>query len=72
MDEHTIQAVTNAGEMAVRKGRLPIAIVGSERFYGREVVLIDKFSDAAEGAVPLAWFSAVYVDTAQRLIRWTR
>jgi Aspartyl protease len=74
LDEHTVRVVTNAGEMAVQKGRLPVAMVGSERFFRKEAVLMKKASDPsnAEGAVPLEWFSAVYVHPAQGIIRWAR
>ena len=74
IDEHTVQAVTNAGEMSVRKGRVRVAAVGPQKFFRMEAVFMKKLPDLnnAEGSVPLAWFRAVYIDPAKRLIRLAR
>jgi hypothetical protein len=74
VDEHIVRAVTNAGEMAVRKGRLPFAVIGAQKFFSMGAVLIGKSSDInnADGSVPLRWFSAVYVDPVQKVIRFLR
>jgi hypothetical protein len=74
VDERTVTAVTNAGQRAVRQGRLPLARIGREKFFGNRAVLIERSSDhaTADGSVPLSWFAAVYVDPARRLIRLAR
>jgi hypothetical protein len=71
IDERTVQAVTNAGEMLVQKGRVRVAVVGPQKFFRMEAVFMKKTPDPnnADGSVPLAWFAAVYVDPVKRLIR---
>ena len=74
IDQHTVQAVTNAGEMPAQKGRLVFAVVSSEKFFRMEAVFLKKPPDPSngEGSVPLQWLSAVYLDPAQRLLRFRR
>lgn len=74
VDEHATWAMTNAGQIGARKGQVPVAILGPEKFYRMQAVLIRKEADPnnAEGAMPLSWFSAVYVHPAQGVIRWAR
>jgi hypothetical protein len=73
LDEHVASAVTNAGRMDVQKGRLPVAILGREKFFRMKAVFTRQRADPnnADGAVPLIWFSAVYVHP-DGVIRWTR
>jgi hypothetical protein len=74
IEERTVKAVTNAGTSSVQAGRLPVAMVGSRRFFRMPTVVLDELSDPnnAEGSIPLNWFSAVYVNTAQSMIRFAR
>jgi hypothetical protein len=74
IDERTGRAVTNAGEMPVQIGRIPVASVGSQKFFRPEAVLMKVSPDpnSIEGSVPLQWFSAVYIDAADRVARLSR
>ncbi|MFL6446500.1 MAG: retropepsin-like aspartic protease [Bryobacteraceae bacterium] len=74
LDEHSVRAVTNAGEMLVQKGRLPVAAVFSKKFFRMEAVSLRKPADPnnAEGSLPLGWLSAIYVDPVQRVVRIPR
>jgi len=69
-----VTVVTNAGKRGLRQGRLPLALIGREKFFGNQAVLIETSSDSsnADGSVPLSWFAGVYVDPARRLIRLAR
>jgi gag-polyprotein putative aspartyl protease len=70
----TLQAITNAGETKAEAGCLPVVMVGPAKFFRMQAVLMRGLSDSneGEGLLPLQWFSAVYVDTAQRLVRFAR
>ena len=66
--------MTNAGEAKTEAGSLPVVIIGSAKFFRMPTVLMRKSSgpNEGEGLLPLQWFSAVYVDTAQQLVRFAR
>lgn len=72
IDERNVRAVTNAGEISARRGRLPVATVNSKKFFNIDTVLIEKSPDPinAGGSVPLAWFSAVFIYPAQQIVRF--
>jgi hypothetical protein len=71
-DEHTITAITNTGQVSVREGRIRSAIIGSSRWVSIPTVLIRRSSDAGEGdgLLPTIWFSAIFVNTGGKLIRF--
>jgi Aspartyl protease len=74
LESGTLRAVSNAGVSEVRAGRLPAALIGPIRLFGRQAILMKQSPDRGEGegSVPLQWFSAVYVDPAQSLVRLAR
>jgi len=74
IEEHTVWALTNSGRMLVRKGRVPVVTIGSQKFFKMEASIITRPSDVnnVQGCVPASWFSAVYVNATQKLIRLAR
>ena len=74
LESGTLRAVSNAGVVEVRAGRLPAAFIGPIGLFGRQAILMKQSPDRGEGegSVPLQWFSAVYVDPTQSLIRLAR
>jgi hypothetical protein len=71
-DVHTITAITNTGQVSVRQGRIRSAFIGSSKWVNAPTVLIRRSSDASDedGLLPTNWFSAIFVNTEQKLIRF--